>query len=96
MTRSSTFLSLASPARAAAAEAGQPGKAQAGGGELAQRPPQQSRVMREAVFTPEEVRSARGRPVWYPEDVTRPVQRLHSAYLGSANRALRNSNRVGD
>ena len=59
------------------AEAGQPGQAQAGGGELAQRPLQQAGMMREAEFAPEEVRSVGPRSVGSPEDLTRPVERLH-------------------
>ncbi len=57
-------------------EAGQPGQTQAGGGELAQGPPEQAGVIREAVFAPEEVRSAGTRSVGSPEDVARPVERL--------------------
>ena len=66
------------------AEARQPGNAQARGGEFAQRSPQQARMVREAVFTAEEVRAARTRAVRPPEDVTGPVHRLHSLIIRTA------------
>jgi hypothetical protein len=56
------------------AEAGKPRDLQAGRGELAQRPVQQARVMREAVVLPEVVGPAAGDAVRLPEDVVRPVQ----------------------
>ena len=64
--------------RLVVAEAGQPGDAQAGGGELAQRTLQQARVVRETELAPEEVGPLGARSVRPPEDVTRPIRRLHS------------------
>jgi hypothetical protein len=58
------------------AEAGQPGDAQPGRGEFAQRAVQQSGVMREAELTPEDVMAVHACAVWFPEDVIGPVQRL--------------------
>jgi hypothetical protein len=66
------------------AEAGQPGQAQAGGGELTQRAPQQAGMMREAEFEPEQVRSAGPWSVRPPEDLTRPVERLHTLVVRPA------------
>ena len=66
------------------AEAGQPGQAQAGRGELPQRAPQQAGMMREAELEPEQVRSAGTRPVRPPEDLTRPVERLHTLVVRPA------------
>jgi hypothetical protein len=66
------------------AEAGQPGQAQANGGELAQRAPQQAGMMRVAEFGPEEIRSAGTRAVRPPEDLTGPVERLHTLIVRPA------------
>ena len=70
--------------RLVVAEAGQPGDAQAGGGELAQRALQQAGMVRVAELAAEEVGPFGARPVRPPEDVVRPVRRLHSLVAGAA------------
>ena len=66
------------------AEAGQPGDAQAVCGELAQRAFQQAGMVRVTELATEEVKPFGARPVRPPEDVVRPVRRLHSLIAGAA------------
>src|SRR5487761_1232753 len=66
------------------AEAGKPRHYQPVRAELAERELQQSSVVREAELAPEDVGPVRACAVRLPEDVIRPVERLHALAAGPA------------
>src|SRR5487761_1248103 len=66
------------------AEAGKPRHYQPVRAELAERELQQSSVVREAELAPEDVGPVRACAVRLPEDVIRPVERLHALVAGPA------------